>query len=96
MDSRECWPLGRGLATLTPRTDPPTDMRPYGMRQAVTVTATADDIEGIVYDPATQMLALTESTGDSERERLLIVMKTARATDRDGSKPTTPKDLQTD
>lgn len=99
MESRECFPLGRGLTTLTPRTEPPSSLRPYGMRHAVTIApAIADDTDGLVYDPATQTLALTESTGDPGRDQLIITMKTTstRATDRDGVSPTTPKDLNTD
>ena len=99
MDPRECFPLGRGLATLTPSTEAPSDRRPFGMRQAVTLApAIADDADGLAYDPVTQTLTLTNPTGDPERDRLLITMKsnTQRATDRDSAKPTTPKDLNTD
>jgi hypothetical protein len=99
MESRECFPLGRGLATLTPRTDPPTDMRPFGMRQAVTLApATEGDISLVTYDPAAQMLTLVAPTGDPEQDLLTLAKetKTSRVTKRDARKPTTPDDFQTD
>ncbi len=49
-----------------------------------TVPAAGDDTEGLVYDRATQTLALAEPTGDPDRDRLLITMKTTTARDRPG------------
>lgn len=100
MEARECFPLGRGPAAAEPRTDAPTVHRPFGMccAEPIAPTRQTDDTAGLVYDSASQTLRLAVSTGDPATDHLIVAAKTAttRATDRDGQRPTTPKDLDTD
>lgn len=96
---RECFPLGRGAVSLRPVQDQPTGLRPFGMRCAIAVAAVVeDDLSGLAYDPVEQVVTLAEPTGDPAADQLAIAAKTTttRATDRDGSKPSTPKDFNTD
>lgn len=97
--ARDCFTLGRGLDPLTPNPDPPSTRRPFGLRCAVALPPDdADDLSDVTYDPDAQVLTLVHSTGDPEADHRLAAAKTttSRVTDRDGSRPTTPKDFDTD
>lgn len=99
IEARELFSLGRGLAPVQPCAEPPSAHRPFGMRQATTIAAAVeDDLSDVTYDPASQTLTLAHPTGNPERDRLTLAKKTStnRATDKDGSTPTTPKDFNTD
>lgn len=99
MDARECFPLGLGVTVLRPAADPPSAHRPFGMRHAVRIAAVIeDDLSEFRYDPVGQVTALANPSGDPEADSLAVAKKTltTQVTDRDGAKPSTPKDFNTD
>lgn len=99
MEPRECFALGRGPVSVRASQDQPSGLRPLGMRYAIAVAAAVEDnLSGLAYDNEEQVLTLAAPSGDPAADWLAIVSKTTttRVTDRDGSKPSTPKDFNTD
>lgn len=99
MEARECFPLGRGVTVLRPSAAPASGHRPFGMRCAVGIAvAMEDDLSEFRYDPAGQVAVLANPSGDPEADLRAVAKKTmtSQVTDRDGAKPSTPKDFNTD